>query len=134
MRAGLAMFSENPVTGIGLGAYLEKSTQYGDIIWPLVAHNMYLHVLAESGIVGLACMLFVVAATFGLMRRAERIAPRGSSVFYLARAYQMSYLAYLICGLLTSIQLNQTFWFMPAASVFLLQAALKEHRAKTAVS
>jgi len=134
MRAGVTMFSENPITGVGLGAYLEKSTQYGDILWPLVAHNMYLHVVVESGLVGLAGMLFLIAATFGLMRRAEKMAPEGSPIFYLARAYQMSYLAFLICGLLTSIQLNQSFWFMPAASVFLLQAARKEGAERPAAS
>lgn len=126
MRAGVTMFSENPVTGVGLGAYLDKSTQYGDILWSLVAHNMYLHVAAESGLLGLAGMVFLIAATFGLLRRAERTAAAGSSVFYLARAYQVSYLAFLVCGLLTSIQLNQSFWVMPAASVFLLRAARKE--------
>ena len=126
MRAGVTMFSENPITGVGLGAYLDKATQYGDILWPLVAHNMYLHVLAESGLVGLAGMVFLIAATFGLLRRAETTAPAGSPIFYLARAYQMSYVAFLVCGLLTSIQLNQSFWFMPAASVFLLQAARSE--------
>jgi O-antigen ligase len=134
MRAGVTMFSENPVTGVGLGAYLDKSTEYGDILWSLVAHNMYLHVAAESGLLGLAGMVFVIAATFGLMRQAERTARAGSPVFYLARAYQMSYVAFLICGLLTSIQLNQSFWFMPAASVFLLQAARREGAALPAAS
>jgi len=134
MRAGVTMFSENPITGVGLGTYLDKATQYGDILWPLVAHNMYLHVLAESGLVGLAGMIFLIAATFGLMRRAEKTARAGSPIFYLARAYQMSYVAFLICGLLTSIQLNQSFWFMPAASVFLLQAARKEAAALPAAS
>ncbi len=55
-----------------------------------------------------------------------RFPKAGSPIFYLARAYQMSYVAFLVCGFLTSIQLNQSFWFMPAASVFLLQAARGE--------
>jgi len=125
MKAGLRMFAENPITGVGLGAYLEKSTQYGDIIFPLVAHNMFLHVLAENGMVGLAAMLFLIGSSLRNMRLAERTAAKGSPVFYLARGYQISYLAFLFSGLFTSIQFNQTFWFMAAASVFLLQAARK---------
>jgi O-antigen ligase len=123
MRAGLRMFAENPITGVGLGAYLGKSTQYGDIIFPLVAHNMFLHVLAESGILGLGAMLFLIGSSLRNMRLAERTVVRGSPIFYLARGYQVSYLAFLFSGLFTSIQFNQTFWFMSAASVFLLRAA-----------
>ncbi len=123
MRAGLRMFTENPITGVGLGAYLGKSTQYGDIIFPLVAHNMFLHILAESGVLGLGAMLFLIASSLRNMRLAEKTAERGSSVFFLARGFQISYVGFLFCGLFTSIQFNQTFWFMAAASLFLLRAA-----------
>jgi O-antigen ligase len=126
MRAGVRMFAENPITGVGLGAYLGKSTQYGDIIFPLVAHNMFLHVLAENGILGLTAMLFVIGSSLRNMILAERIAERNSALFYLARGYQVAYVAFLFSGLFTSIQFNQSFWFMAAASVFLLQAAKKQ--------
>ena len=126
MKAGLRMFTENPITGVGFGAYLDKSTQYGDIISPLVAHNMYLHVLAESGVLGLGAMLFLIWSSFRNMRLAEKTVPEGSPLHFLARGYTIAYVAFLLCGLLTSIQINQSFWFMPAASVFLLRAARAE--------
>lgn len=126
MRAGIRMFTENPVTGIGFGAYLGKSTQYGDIVSPLVAHNMFLHVLAESGLLGFGAMVFLILCTFRNMRLAEKTADEGSPLRFLARGYMIAYVAFLLCGLLTSIQLNQSFWFMPAASVFLLRAARAE--------
>jgi len=123
MKAGLKMFSENPITGVGFGAYFDKSTQYGDIISPLVAHNMYLHVLAESGILGLGAMLVLIWSTFRGMRLAAKEAAGNSAVHYLARGYMIAYVAFLLCGVFTSIQINQTFWFMPAASIFLLHVA-----------
>ncbi|MCX5801659.1 MAG: O-antigen ligase family protein [Candidatus Eisenbacteria bacterium] len=126
MTAGLRMFTENPITGVGFGAYLGKSTQYGDIIFSLVAHNMYLHVLAESGILGLGAMLFLIWSSFRNMRLAEKAASEGSPLRFLARGYVLAYVAFLLCGLLTSIQLNQSFWFMPAASVFFLRVARGE--------
>jgi O-antigen ligase len=130
MRAGLRMFTENPITGVGFGAYLGKSTQYGDIISPLVAHNMFLHVLAESGVLGLGAMLFLIWSSLRNMRLAEKTATKGSPLYFLSRGYTVAYMAFLLCGLLTSIQLNQSFWLMPAASVFLLRAA-RAHTPKT---
>lgn len=126
MKAGLRMFAEHPITGAGFGTYLGRSTQYGDIISPLVAHNMYLQVLAESGLIGLAAMLFLIWCSLRNMRLAEKMVPVGSSIHFLARGYTIAYVAFLLCGLLTSIQLNQSFWFMPAASIFLLRAARAE--------
>ncbi|UCF78664.1 MAG: O-antigen ligase family protein [Candidatus Eiseniibacteriota bacterium] len=126
MRAGVRMFAENPITGVGLGTYLGKSTQYGDIIFPLVAHNMFLHVLVENGILGLGAMLFLVGSVLRNIRLAEKTARSGSPLFYLARGYQASYVAYLFSGLFTSIHFNQSFWFLAAASVFLLQAARRQ--------
>lgn len=123
MTTGITMFKESPLVGTGLGTYLLKSAESGDTIFPLVAHNMYLHVLAESGLVGLAAMLFLIGSSLGLMRRAEKLARRGSTVFYLARGYQISYVAFLASGLLLSIQTHQSFWLFPAASVFLFSAA-----------
>jgi len=123
MTAGLRMITENPITGVGLGAFLDKSTQYGDVLSPLVAHNMFLHVMAESGIIGLAAMLFLIVSSLASMAAAEKLSPAGSPIFYMARGFRVSYIAYVICGLFGSIQLNQSFWFMPAASVFLLHAA-----------
>ncbi|MFH0778033.1 MAG: O-antigen ligase family protein [Candidatus Eisenbacteria bacterium] len=128
MRAGASMIAENPVTGAGLGMYLAKSTQYGDIIFPLVAHNMFLHVTAECGLLGLSAMLFLIATSFSAMGAAEKLTSRSSQLFHLIRAHRMAYVAYLVCGLFTSIQFNQSFWYMPAASVFLLQAARSEAR------
>jgi len=126
MKAGLIMFTENPITGVGFGTYMGKSTQYGDIIFPLVAHNMFLQVLAESGLLGLGAMLFLVWSTFRAMKLAGRAAKEGSPLRYLARGYMLAYVSFLLCGLLTSIQMNQSFWFMPAASIFLLRAARAE--------
>jgi O-antigen ligase len=123
MAAGLRMFAENPITGVGLGAYLGKSIQYGDLLFPLVAHNMYLHVLAETGILGFSALLFVIGSSFHNMRLAERAAAEGSPLWSLIRGYRIAYVAFLLSGFLLTIQFNQSFWYMSAASVFLLRAA-----------
>jgi hypothetical protein len=64
------------------------------------------------------------------MMRAEKAAPRGTSMFHLARAYQTSYVTFLACGFLLSIQSHQSFWLFPAASVFLWSAVAPRRPSK----
>jgi O-antigen ligase len=55
--AGLELFQEHPVIGVGAGAYLQSVRHI--LFVPIVAHNTFLSVLVELGIVGLGifCVL-----------------------------------------------------------------------------
>lgn len=57
LSGGLALFTEHPIWGAGLGAYMNAQTNIGD---PLVIHSTPLWILAEMGVVG-----FVAFAWFG---------------------------------------------------------------------
>ncbi len=66
-QAGWAMFSDRPWLGVGFGNYEAVYPAYAVGIWqdPLGhAHNYYVNVAAEAGLVGLAAYLIVVAAAF----------------------------------------------------------------------
>jgi O-antigen ligase len=67
-RAGLAVFPENPVFGFGTGGYKSAITpKLGPAAQ--VAHNSYLSVLVEQGIVGFTLyMLMFVAAFLSIMK------------------------------------------------------------------
>jgi O-antigen ligase len=91
-RDTLRLFRSKPVTGVGLGAYdevaysLEGTTadpEFRRNGWH--AHNVYLHVLAESGMVGLVawCYLWyaILSRLLGSWRRADarsRLAAAGA--------------------------------------------------------
>ena len=69
--AGLRMFAANPLLGVGAGNYNAAYPRYTPSLtcWPEglgQAHNYYINVAAETGILGLLAFLAVVAAVLWL--------------------------------------------------------------------
>ncbi|MFN4130477.1 MAG: O-antigen ligase family protein, partial [Paracoccaceae bacterium] len=65
MRAATRMFMENPLVGIGPGQFSTRYEDYAlryalDINAPAAAHNLYLEIAAEQGLVGLALFVTLV--------------------------------------------------------------------------
>ncbi len=74
-QAAWAMFSDHPWTGVGIGNYAEAYAHYALPRWqdPLGhAHNYFLNILAEAGVVGLAAYLLWTLASLLLVVRAVR--------------------------------------------------------------
>jgi O-antigen ligase len=55
----IAMFKESPLLGKGLGTFLKHLPSYSNI-YNQYAHNSYLQLLVESGVVGLTPFLFII--------------------------------------------------------------------------
>lgn len=96
-KSAVQMVKENPLSGVGLGAfhqaYLEKyRPRKLRLKWAGEhAHNLYLHVAAETGVLGLVTLLL----TFGfLLRRGRRYYLADSSPF--SRAVRLGCLLALI--------------------------------------
>lgn len=63
--AGMKMFSDSPFTGVGIGQFQFMLPKYGAGIVPvyylnLTPHNMYVQLLAETGIVGFSLFMAMV--------------------------------------------------------------------------
>jgi putative inorganic carbon (HCO3(-)) transporter len=66
-QAALAMLEDRPLLGVGIGNYVPVYPAYAVPGWwdPLGhAHNYYLHIAAETGLLGLAAYLMLWAAFF----------------------------------------------------------------------
>ena len=77
-RAGLQMFRQNPVFGIGITRFYAASADFaGPTLVQAAgyarqnAHNNFLQVLAEQGIVGLGALLWCLAVVLGASVRAQ---------------------------------------------------------------
>ena len=70
--AGVTMVMDEPVVGVGSGRFgVELPGRIPDELWGVVraenAHNYYLQLAAEIGIVGFLCFFVVLAAAFGAL-------------------------------------------------------------------
>ena len=74
-QAAVNMATANPLLGVGFGGYEAAYPEYSLMNWELAlghAHNYYLNVLAETGIIGLVSYLALWVTMFALTWRARR--------------------------------------------------------------
>jgi O-antigen ligase len=74
-QAALEMFRHNLWTGVGFGCYEPAYPGFALINWPIAlghAHNYYLNIAAETGLIGLAAYLALWGAVFWQTWRATR--------------------------------------------------------------
>jgi O-antigen ligase len=77
-QAALNMLTEQPWTGVGFSNYQPLYEQYRLLNWPMPlghAHNIYLNIAAETGVIGLGLYLWlwisIFVLTFRTIRRAQ---------------------------------------------------------------
>ncbi len=82
MKAGLTMVTTHPLTGVGVGNYTNAYADVTSAPWYTSrghAHNYYLHMMAEAGLLGLAAYLALLGGVSFYAVRALRQA-RGTIV------------------------------------------------------
>lgn len=75
-RAGLEMWSDNPIAGVGIGQFPAHLNDYLPGLIPgrvggLASHNMFVRVLSETGIVGFALFTTMILSGLRNLRRAR---------------------------------------------------------------
>lgn len=140
-RVGGRMVSAHPVRGVGSGNFQLVSAHYlllkpgaikGEffIDKPKVAHNMYLHVLAELGIVGLS--LFGAMLAFALtcaFRAARRFADAGDlDMELLTRGLILALIGLLAADVFLSGQFSKQLWLLLGFAPALLAIATTRAR------
>lgn len=108
---------ENPVTGIGFGAFRGYIGDRG--VWR-DAHSNYFEVLAEHGYVGLAIYLLIAGGTFLQCWRTRKMAIARSDLLWernLAVFLQLSLVFYLTGGLVISDTYLELYYILVAMSV-----------------
>jgi O-antigen ligase len=76
-KVGWQIFLDNPVFGVGLGAYPEANAAYDPSLGRRDAHNSYLKMAAEVGLPGLAIWSVTVWAVLRFAYRSRRLAAPG---------------------------------------------------------
>lgn len=58
-EAGIKMFMDNPLIGVGIGSFPLLSDAYGSVFLD-AAHNVYIHLLSSYGLIGFTIFLFLL--------------------------------------------------------------------------
>jgi O-antigen ligase len=134
---GWRMVTANPVIGVGSGNYTIAEPHYlltapgliqDDqfiIDTPYVAHNVYLHILAEMGAIGLFLFLGVLGLSIAAAMRAVRIAEQRNDHMLeaLGRALVIALAGMLAADFFVSEQFSKQLWLLLALCPALLSIA-----------
>ena len=119
-EGALRMAGDRPLLGVGPGRFGAEAPVYVrnsplDIKDPVV-HNSYLHVLAETGVLGLAAFVAFLFSTWRLLVRARgrAIADEDAEGRRLITAMQAAMVVALVSAAFLSVQLTTPFWLFGA--------------------
>ncbi|TVR80192.1 MAG: hypothetical protein EA405_11435 [Rhodospirillales bacterium] len=120
LTQGLSIFSENPIFGVGVGHFggafrdsLAVLATGGTSRGGPVAHNFYLEVFVETGVVGGALFVTVLAmSVLGLRQLDLTTRPRGARTPTLGFALMAGLLGMLMMGMTLSQGHNSVLWFV----------------------
>jgi O-antigen ligase len=132
------MVEDHPFRGIGVGNFKTSSIHYllepgaikrDEFIvdTPKVAHNMYLQVLAELGVVGLALFLAILAFSLSCgVQAARRFMQLGDTrMEIIARGLVVAMLGVLAADFFISGQFSKQLWLLLGLGPGLLAISLK---------
>jgi len=132
-RAGWMMMLNNPVTGVGIGGfgheyyYMALSSDELELVMSrygergLSAHNLYVQVGGQLGILGLALYLFLVVIAWKNVRNAEItfFNNKDEAMYTISRALKIFLIAFMIIGITSSGLGSKMFWIVVGLSVSL---------------
>jgi O-antigen ligase len=130
------VIEDHPIAGVGLNNFVAVSADYvrepGALSRvrriaeaPQFVHNMYLHLLAENGVIGFALyMLFVAGCLRAAWLAARRFAALGDPTMEtFARAVLVAGISMLISAFFLSSMVDQRMWVLFSLGPALLAAA-----------
>jgi|GEM_PF-4912452 len=107
IAVSLDLFLKSPLLGVGPGNFFIESSRYVTFLGSSVyAHNTYLTILAEMGIVALALYLLFCYCVLSNFIAARRYSKAGGSLHTLSTFLLISYIGLL----LTDLALGMFFW------------------------
>jgi len=114
-QATINMITAHPIIGVGINTFVLNYSRYKsstDVIHSAYAHNHYLHLTAELGLLGLAAFLWFLASTARVWWRL--LASHDSWIQLMAAGLGCGAIAFLVIGLLESAlyssHTNLGFW------------------------
>ena len=107
-QAGWRIFLSHPIFGIGVGNYYYENRNYAPVI-PGRAHNMYLEIMAELGLIGIILFLGTIFFTF---KSLNKIIKSKSPLNGYAKGFYIGLVGFLIAGIFLHAEQDRILWFL----------------------
>lgn len=117
-RAGLAMWTDHPVAGIGIGRFRSYLLAYWQSYRPIIAwtpHNTYVQVLSETGIIGFIIFIILLYNVLINFRSGIKVLPR--SLSDIQWTWSIVLIILLVGSMTKTDLLDKFFWFLMGISV-----------------
>jgi O-antigen ligase len=136
-KAGLRMFEDHPILGVGPGGfplnYYEKYRTPGDWVGKWEAHNIYIQALSELGLAGTIPVLLLLFGCFRLnFRTRKHLLEHGGGKpqdfnYFLSLGLDMALVGYMVSGSFLTVLYYPYLWIILGMSVGLYTAVTSEH-------
>lgn len=128
-KAGWKMWLDHIIAGVGIGMFPKELRYYAFNLpvryWSATAHNTYILILAETGIIGFIIYILI------LLLSLTNFLNKSSNVNDLMKSSKNTWLCAFIIILLSSLTLslsyNKLIWFMIGISITVKSSAAKPH-------
>lgn len=113
-KGGIKMFLSHPIFGVGLGNFIVWSTKYSGLVMSLYAHNIFLHIAAETGIGGLISYCLILGSAWFSVLKSQKIAIQSNDDKFtnLIVGLKISMFGFLTAGLFLSQHLSKVLWIL----------------------
>ena len=117
--SALLAWADHPILGVGPGQFPQYYRHYAEIVGIRVlatdreAHNLYLGMAAELGIIGITVFLVIIGLTLRDLARARRaVRARDPLMADMATGFFLAIVAYLATGIFLHMSFIRYFWLM----------------------
>jgi O-antigen ligase len=116
--AALRMIADEPLLGVGPQNFKPLSTSYTGLDVANIAHNSYLELGAEMGLLILAVFVLLLVVTYGTLARASRLrGPEARVLAGLALGMQIGLIGFFVSATFISAQYEKLFWLFVFLSI-----------------
>ena len=137
--AARAMIADNPLTGVGLTSFGPAFSSYSEF-HPREAHNTFLQISAESGLIaGFSYLIVVLSSLWALWRNGTRYRKRGELItenrlYLLNEAILVAFAGLAVCSVFLSHQIFEMFYFLCLLVNSVLYLSAKEDAEREATA
>lgn len=131
--AGIKVFAEHPLVGVGLGNFKHTMDMMGINVphGGYIAHDVYIEYAAEMGILGLLLFLGILVSAYRSLGKVRTEARRRNDAFFFAvtSGMQTGLIGFCVASLFLSAEYQKTFWIVIFLSACLPRLFRIHHRA-----